>query len=54
MPSGKQLKALIKSHFDVDDSHFYSIAMQIAAREARLGHGKLARELRDLIDQQKK
>lgn len=54
MPSGKQLKALIKSHFDGDDSHFYSIAMQIAAREARSGHGKLARELRDLIDQQKK
>ena len=54
MPGGKQLKVLIKSHFDGDDSHFYSIAMEIAAREARLGHGKLARELRDLIDQQKK
>ena len=54
MPSGNQLKALIQSYLDGDDSHFYSVAMQIAAHEARLGHGKLARELRDLIDQKKK
>jgi len=27
------------------------VAMQLAAHEARLGHGKLARELRDLIDE---
>ena len=29
----------------------YAVAMQLAAHEARLGHGKLARELRTLIDE---
>jgi hypothetical protein len=48
--SSEQLKALIKSHTSRDDSHFYSVAMQVAAHEAKLGHGKLAGELRDLID----
>jgi SpoVK/Ycf46/Vps4 family AAA+-type ATPase len=48
--SSEQLKALIKSHTSRDDSHFYSVAMQVAAHEAKLGHGKLAEELRDLID----
>jgi SpoVK/Ycf46/Vps4 family AAA+-type ATPase len=50
MASSDQLKALIKSHISRDDSHFYSVAMQVAAHEAKLGHGKLAEELRDLID----
>jgi len=53
MASGDQLKALIKSYTDKDDARFYSIAMQVAAREAKQGHGKLARELRDLIDEAK-
>lgn len=48
--SSEQLKALIKSHISRDDGHFYSVAMQVAAHEAKLGHGKLAGELRDLID----
>ena len=50
MASSEQLKALIKSHVSRDDSHFYSVAMQVAAHEAKLGHGKLAEELRDMID----
>lgn len=50
MASSEQLKALIKSHITRDDGHFYSVAMQVAAHEAKLGHGKLADELRDLID----
>jgi hypothetical protein len=50
MASSEQLKALIKSHISRDDGHFYSVAMQMAAHEAKLGHGKLAEELRDLID----
>jgi SpoVK/Ycf46/Vps4 family AAA+-type ATPase len=48
--SSEQLKALIKSHISRDDGHFYSVAMQVAAHEAKLGHGKLAEELRDMID----
>ena len=50
MASSEQLKALIKSHVSRDDGHFYSVAMQMAAHEAKLGHGKLAEELRDMID----
>ena len=50
MASAEQIKALLKSHADGDDDRFYAVAMQVAAHEARLGHGKLARELRDLID----
>lgn len=53
MASSEQLKALIQSHIRRDDGHFYSVAMQVAAHEAKLGHGKLAVELRDLIDSAK-
>ena len=49
MASADQLKALLKSHLEGDDQHFSSVAMQVAAHEAKLGHGKLAEELRALI-----
>ena len=51
MPSADQLKALMKAYAAGDTAQFHSIAMQIAASEARIGHGKLAEELRELIDQ---
>jgi SpoVK/Ycf46/Vps4 family AAA+-type ATPase len=50
MANAEQLKALVKSYIERDDRHFYSVAMQVAAREAKAGHGKLAQELRDMID----
>ncbi len=50
MASAEQLKALLKSHIDGDDGHFFSIAMQVAAHEAKVGHGKLAEDLRTMID----
>ncbi|GAA0022833.1 AAA family ATPase [Bradyrhizobium diazoefficiens] len=50
MASADQLKALLKAYAEGDAAQFHSIAMQIAAGEARSGHGKLAEELRDLID----
>jgi SpoVK/Ycf46/Vps4 family AAA+-type ATPase len=53
MASAEQLKALLKSHLDGDDERFYSVAMQLAAHEAKVGHGKLAKELRTLVDQAK-
>lgn len=53
MPSADQVKALISSLSEGDEAHFYAIAMQIAAHEARLGHGKLADEIRALIDKAK-
>lgn len=53
MATAVQVKALIRSHADGDDSRFYAIAMQVAAQAARSGHGKFAQELRDLVDQAK-
>ncbi|MGE3550845.1 MAG: AAA family ATPase [Geobacter sp.] len=53
MASADQLKALLKSHIASDDIHFFSVAMQIAAHEAKLGHGKLAEEMRALINDAK-
>lgn len=50
MASADQLKALVKSHINRDDGQFYSVAMQVAAHEAKVGHGRLAEELRDMID----
>ena len=50
MASADQLKALLKSHLERDDERFFSVAMQVAAHEAKLGHGQLAVELRDMID----
>lgn len=53
MAIANQLKALLKSHAEGDDERFYSIAMQLAAHEAKIGHGKVAEELRNLVDQAK-
>lgn len=50
MASAEQIIALIKSHITHDDSHFYSVAMQVAANEAKQGHSKLADELRLIIE----
>jgi SpoVK/Ycf46/Vps4 family AAA+-type ATPase len=53
MPTADQIKALLTSHAEGDSAQFYSIAMQIAASEARQGRGRLAEELRALIDKAK-
>lgn len=42
MANSKQLKALLKAHVDGDNDHFFSVAMQVAASEAKRGQGKLA------------
>lgn len=53
MANAEQLKALLKSHLEGDDDRFFSVAMQVAAHEAKLGHGKLAQEMRTMIDEAK-
>lgn len=53
MSRGDQLRALLRSYINGDEAHFFSVAMQLAAAEARQGHGKLALELRALIDEAK-
>jgi SpoVK/Ycf46/Vps4 family AAA+-type ATPase len=50
MATADQIRALVKSHSEGDDDRFYSVAMQVAANEARKGHAEFAAELRDLID----
>jgi SpoVK/Ycf46/Vps4 family AAA+-type ATPase len=50
MANIQQIKALLKAHASGDEDHFYSVAMQMAASEAKAGHGKSATELKDLID----
>jgi SpoVK/Ycf46/Vps4 family AAA+-type ATPase len=54
MASSEHIKALLKSHLDRDDDRFLSIALQVAAHEARSGHGKLAQELRDIVERARK
>ncbi len=50
MATAEQIKALLRSHIDRDEHRFYSIALQVAAKEARVGHTKLAGEIKGLIE----
>lgn len=50
MTTAQQLISLLKSHVEGDDEQFLTIALQAAASEARRGHGKVAMQLRDLVD----
>ncbi len=54
MAAAEQIKVLIQSFGKDDDSRFFATAMQIAAREAKIGHTVFAREIKDLIDKAKK
>ncbi len=53
MANADQIKALIKSHLVGDQERFYAVAMQVAAHSARQGHGKVATEIKALIDEAK-
>ena len=53
MANSKQIMALLKAHINGDEDHFFSVAMQLAASEAKHGHGNVAIELRKLIDDAK-
>jgi SpoVK/Ycf46/Vps4 family AAA+-type ATPase len=54
MGSARHMIALLKSHVEGDDREFLSVAMQAAAHEAKLGHGAIALQLRELIDEAKR
>jgi SpoVK/Ycf46/Vps4 family AAA+-type ATPase len=54
MAKAEQIKALISSHLERDDEHFVTVALQLAANEARNGHSGLAQDIRDLIDSRAK
>jgi SpoVK/Ycf46/Vps4 family AAA+-type ATPase len=53
MATAEQIKFLIKSHFESDDVRFTTLALQVAAQEARDGHMQLSQEIRTLIDKAK-
>lgn len=50
MTKATHLVALLQSHIDGDDEQFLTVAMQAAANEARQGHGKLAQQMREMVD----
>lgn len=50
MSNAKQILAMLRSRAEGDDERFYSIALQIAASEARQGHRTTAEELRAAVD----
>lgn len=54
MANSEQIKALLKSHIEKNDAHFFSVIMQVAANEAQKGHIKFAEELKQLIDKARK
>jgi SpoVK/Ycf46/Vps4 family AAA+-type ATPase len=50
MATAEQLTYLIQSHFSRDEARFTTVALQVAAHEAKAGHVQLAQEIRALID----
>src|SRR3979411_931244 len=50
MSTARHIVTLLKSHIAGDDDRFLATAMQLAAHEARQGHGKLAQEVKELVD----
>ena len=53
MTTARHIVTLLKSHIAGDEDRFLATAMQLAAHEARQGHGKLAQELKELVDSAK-
>ncbi|NDR54114.1 ATP-binding protein [Actinomyces sp. 565] len=47
---GSHITAMVRSHASGDDEAFYSVALQIAAREARQGHHRLANDIKKAVD----
>jgi len=53
MANGAQIKALLRACRDSNESDLITLALQIAAGEARAGHGKLAQDIRELVEEMK-
>jgi SpoVK/Ycf46/Vps4 family AAA+-type ATPase len=51
MSSARHLITLLKTHVRGDEQEFLSVAMELAAREARQGHIRVAEQIRELVDQ---
>lgn len=53
MATAQHIKTLIKFHFEDEGERFTTLALQMAAHEAKLGHTNLADEIRKLVDKSK-
>ena len=53
MATAEQVKSLVKAYVDHDEEKFKTVALQIAAHEARAGHDTVARDLKKEIDKRK-
>lgn len=47
---GQHITAMVRSHASGDDASFYSVALQVAAREAKAGHHVLADDIKRAVD----
>jgi SpoVK/Ycf46/Vps4 family AAA+-type ATPase len=54
MATAEQLKSLIRSHYGDETERFATIALQVAAYEAKQGHSAFAHDIRALIDMERK
>ncbi len=54
MATADQIKSLIRSHFSNETERFFTIALQVAAHEAKQGHPALAHDIRDIVDREHK
>lgn len=54
MATSEQIKALIRSHCEGDTERFITVALQIAAHEAKAGHASVARDIRGYVDRAKR
>ena len=50
MSNSRQILAMLNSKAQGDDEHFYSIALQVAAAEARQGRRSIAEDLRSAVE----
>ncbi|MDM8517043.1 ATP-binding protein [Desulfobacterales bacterium HSG16] len=54
MATAEQIKSLIRSHYSEDKERFFTIALQVAAHEAKQGHIALAHDIRAIVDKVRK
>ena len=47
MPTAEQLKSLVKAHYEPTGDRFRTIVLQIAAHEAKIGHAKIASDIKN-------
>jgi energy-coupling factor transporter ATP-binding protein EcfA2 len=51
MSTARHAIALLKSYLEGEEQKFFSVALQMAAHEARQGHTKVAQDIQNLINQ---